>query len=76
MRRHFGQDYQAAERFADEYAGDNQAKAFVIEAFDNEDAEVLDTEARGELWVTDDAMACIAGGWDIEVQYEVDRTPS
>lgn len=74
IRRHFGQDYLAAERFADEYAGDNLARAFVVERFDDEDTEVLDTEARGELWVVDDAMACIVGGWNLEVQYETDRT--
>lgn len=67
----FGQDYRAAEKFADGWAGDTGEYACVIENFDLGPENDADA---GEFLVMgyDDALEYLAGHDDAQIQYHAD----
>jgi hypothetical protein len=72
--RSFGDDYAAAEKFCDEWAGDTGSHVAVVEDFTLAGPVSSD---EGQLFVMDyaEAVAYVAGH-DAEIQYDADHTPN
>lgn len=74
MKKYFAQNYVAAENWADQYRGDTESAAYVVEVFDA-DTWFLDTEARGFLYATDtDGLNELRDTYPgrVEIQYTAD----
>jgi len=70
--RAFGTDYEAAERFCDQWAGDTQEHAAVVEDFGLGPA--ADPDAGAFLVMDYDAALAYVNTHDAEVKYDADHT--
>ena len=70
--RSFGTDYAAAERFADEWAGDNSGRAAVVEDFGL--GMEGDPDAGSFLVMGYAAAEAYVESRDAEIQYDADHS--
>jgi hypothetical protein len=70
--RSFGTDYAAAERYADQWAGDTQEHAAVVEDFGL--GPENDRDAGAFLVMDYDAALAYVDSHDAQVQYDADHT--